>query len=60
MCAALYFALHFFITARITPFVIGVYTDNNEANTGTDSTTNELDLIPGGIVGFHLNYALQC
>jgi len=48
------------VCTRVAPFVIGVYTDADEVTTGTVGTANEQDTTPGGIIGFHLNYALQC
>ena len=55
----------FLITARITPFIIGVTTDADEVTTGvtmTDNTSNgnEQFKVPGGIVGFHLTYTQTC
>lgn len=55
----MYFAL---IAAQQRPFRVIFKTDANEATTGnanTNEDTTELAEPPGGIIGFHLNYALQ-
>ena len=52
-----------YLSARVQPFLIGVYTDADEVtiDESTDkATTNEAGKIPGGIVGFSLTYFLQC
>ena len=46
--------------ARVIPFVVGVHTDADEVTVGTAPNTNEQDTTPGGIIGFHLTYTLQC
>ena len=35
---------------------MGVHTDADELATGTVATTNELDVFPGGIIGFSLDF----
>ena len=52
-----------YLSARVQPFLIGVYMDADEVTIDESSdkgTTNEAGLIPGGIVGFSLTYFLQC
>ncbi|XP_040579386.1 uncharacterized protein [Lepeophtheirus salmonis] len=45
------------VCSIVSPFVLGVNFDSNEANTGAaDSSTNELAIIPGGTTGFWLDY----
>lgn len=49
------------ICSRVTPFMVGVHFDADEATTGTInvSQTNEQSEIPAGTVGFDLRYAQQ-
>ena len=52
-----------YFSARVQPFLIGVYTDADEVtidSAASKATTNEQGVIPGGIVGFSLTYFLQC
>ena len=52
-----------YFSARVQPFLIGVYTDADEVtidSAADKATTNEMGKIPGGIVGFSLTYFLQC
>ena len=46
-----------YVPGRITPFVMGVHTDADELGTGTVASTNEIDVFPGGIIGFSLDFA---
>ena len=51
------------ISARTVPFVVGVHTDDDEVTNASGTATailNEQSIVPGGITGFHLTYALQC
>ena len=51
------------ISARAVPFVVGVHTDDDEVTNASGTATaitNEQAIVPGGITGFHLTYALQC
>ena len=53
----------FNISARTIPFVVGVHTDDDEVTNASGTATailNEQSIVPGGITGFHLTYALQC
>ena len=49
-----------FLTARQSPFRVGVNLDSNEATGATKAkemgTKNEQQSVPGGIVGFQLTY----
>ena len=50
-------------SARTVPFVVGVHTDDDEVTNASGTATaktNEQAIVPGGITGFHLTYALQC
>ena len=52
-----------YLTARLVPFVIGVYFDGDEVTEDAAADmaqTNEQGKIPGGIIGFSLTYKLQC
>lgn len=48
-----------FITAQQRPFRVTFKTDVDEEVTGATAIVNEQVIHPGGIIGFHLNYALQ-
>ena len=51
------------ISGRAIPFVVGVHTDDDEVTNASGTATailNEQSIVPGGITGFHLTYALQC
>lgn len=48
------------ICSQTRPFRVFFKTDANERTTGLSSVAgNEQAMFPGGIIGFHLNYALQ-
>jgi len=48
------------ICSRVIPFVVGVVFDADEVTGTAAPNTNEQDETPGGIIGFHLTYALNC
>ena len=52
-------------SAKTVPFIVGVHFDNDEVTVGAGvENTNEQAVTattaPGGIIGFHLLYTLQC
>ena len=44
------------ILGQSVPFRVTFKTNENEATTGSTSNTNEQKDVPGGIIGFSLNY----
>ena len=56
------FSLFFLFVATQRPFIIHFKTDEDEVTqdpTTNGAKANEQAKVPGGIVGFYLNYALQ-